>query len=262
MGRNNTPKGKWTQQYIREYNRVQQAIYRQKKIGYYVPDDVKPVKPSQMKTITKKDVDKLISLTPQKIRKKSIYVDQVTGEIHPGLDVVKSRHKAKPSTAKVRTPSKNKPKKPSPKTTKKGGGKSRKPKKKKSPIDEPRIPPKETNLNTQIIADITEKIESFDPSSVGWSTSFKVNKKVIKSQLQAIWEDTLDSQGEYEVAYRLNGKAEELNSILDTLFYSSDSTRVDFNMGAFMTLIKGEALTQQEADWLEDVAENVRNEGI
>ena len=104
MGRNNTPKSKWYEQYEKEYRRISQAINRQQKIGYTIPDDVRPVKPSKMKTIRKQDVQKLIALTPKKIRKQSWYTDpNGDGETYFGLDVVKSNHKAKPSKAKTRT---------------------------------------------------------------------------------------------------------------------------------------------------------------
>ena len=117
MPKNTSPKSKWYDQYAKEYRRITQAIRRQEKLGYFIPEEVRPVKPSQMSTIRKSDVQRLIKLTPKKIRKKSVYVDTDTGEAFPGLDVVKSHHKAKPSKAKSKstTPKKKrKPKKPTP----------------------------------------------------------------------------------------------------------------------------------------------------
>lgn len=117
MPRNTNPKSKWYDQYTKEYRRITQAIRRQEKLGYYVPDEVKPVKPSEMSTIRKSDVQRLISLTPKKIRKESIWTDKGTGEAFPGLDIVKSHHKAKPSKAKTKTTKpkkKRKPNKPTP----------------------------------------------------------------------------------------------------------------------------------------------------
>lgn len=118
MPRKNTPKSKWYEQYAKEYKRISQAIRRQEKLGYTIPDEVRPVKPSEMPTIRKSDVQRLIRLTPQKIRKTSWYTDpQGDGETFYGLDVVKSNHKAKPSKAKTPTPKskkKRKPKKPTP----------------------------------------------------------------------------------------------------------------------------------------------------
>lgn len=92
---NTNPKSKWYNQYSKEYRRITQAIRRQKKLGYFVPEEVKPTKPSNMQTIRKSDVQRLIKLTPTKIRKKSIYVDAGTGEAFPNLDIVKSRNRKK-----------------------------------------------------------------------------------------------------------------------------------------------------------------------
>ena len=118
MPRKNTHKSKWFEQYTKEYKRISQAIRRQEKIGYTIPDEIRPVKPSGMRNITKRDVQRLIRLTPQKIRKSSWYTDpQGAGETFYGLDVVKSHHKAKPSKAKtpaLKTKKKRKPKKPIP----------------------------------------------------------------------------------------------------------------------------------------------------
>ena len=111
MPRNTNPKSKWYEQYAKEYRRITQAIRRQEKLGYFVPEEVKPVKPSEMSTIRKSDVQNLVKLTPEKIRKKSVFVDTDTGEAFPGLDIVKSHHKAKPSKAKPKSTKRKKKRK-------------------------------------------------------------------------------------------------------------------------------------------------------
>lgn len=99
MPKNTSPKSKWYSQYSKEYRRITQAIRRQEKLGYFVPEEVKPTKPSEIKTIRKSDVQRLIKLTPTKIRKKSIYVDADTGEAFPHLDIKsRSRNKHKKLT--------------------------------------------------------------------------------------------------------------------------------------------------------------------
>lgn len=117
MPRKNTRASKWLEQYTKEYKRISQAIRRQEKLGYTIPDDIRPVKPSEMHNIRKIDVQRLMRLTPQKIRKSSWYTDpQGYGETIYGLDV-KSHRKAKPSKTKTpssKTKKKSKPKKPIP----------------------------------------------------------------------------------------------------------------------------------------------------
>lgn len=101
MPRNISPKSKWCDQYAKEYRRITQAIRRQEKIGYTIPDNVRPVKPSKMQNIRKGDVQKLKKLTPQKIRKLSYYTEPGgLGETFYGIDVVKSTKKSEPSKSK------------------------------------------------------------------------------------------------------------------------------------------------------------------
>lgn len=105
MKKNTTPKSKWYADYEKEYKRVTQAIRRQKKLGYVVPEELTPVRPSEMPKILKKDVTKLTKVTPERIRKKSYGIDTETGEPKYGLDVVKSARKSKKSkTDKTKKP--------------------------------------------------------------------------------------------------------------------------------------------------------------
>lgn len=112
MPKNTNPKSKWYTQYSKEYRRITQAIRRQEKLGYFIPEEVKPIKPSGMSSIRKSDVQRLIKLTPEKIRKQSVYIDTDTGEAFPGLDIVKSHNKTKPSKAKSKQPKPKKKSKP------------------------------------------------------------------------------------------------------------------------------------------------------
>lgn len=112
MSNNSTPNNKWLEQYKREYKRISQAIRRQEQLGYFVPDDVRPIAPSKVTKITKREVDRLSALSPKKIRKSSVWVDKDSGEAYPGLDVVNSHHKPKPSKAKVPKTNPRKPRKP------------------------------------------------------------------------------------------------------------------------------------------------------
>ena len=103
MPKKNTPNGNPIEQYKREYTRIQQAIYRQKKLGYVVPENLIPVAPRNISNVTPKMLSDMASLTPKKIRQNSYWVDSSTGETFYGHDVVKSHHKASPSKAKTRS---------------------------------------------------------------------------------------------------------------------------------------------------------------
>lgn len=239
MSKEKTPYDDLITQYKREYKRISQALRRQSKLGYHIPPDLHPIRPSQVAMVTQSDIDELIALTPEKIRKNSYYTDPETGEALYGFDIVQSHREAKASKAKVKQ-FKARPKGKQAPT-------KRKRKTKKSERHPDKIPPKEVSLNAQIIADFTAKLEALEP----WGTfgNFKQHKLQTKGTLISLWEGVLAAEGEYAVAYRLQGKATELNVTLDTLWYASKSDIENFNFSALVTLIKGSALTQQESDY-------------
>lgn len=66
------------QKYMKERKRIQQAISREKKSGYIVPESLLPDIP---KRITKASINRLKKITPKTIRSKSELIDFTTGEI-------------------------------------------------------------------------------------------------------------------------------------------------------------------------------------
>lgn len=66
------------QEYMKERRRIQQAISREKKSGYIVPESLLPDIP---KRITKASINRLKKITPKTIISKSELVDFTTGEI-------------------------------------------------------------------------------------------------------------------------------------------------------------------------------------
>ena len=226
MPRKNTPKSKLFQQYEREYKRIQQAIRRQTKLGYFVPDELKPVQPSKIGKVTSKDVKRLTKLTPQAIRKKSIYVDQTTGESFEGLDIVKKRRKAIQHTKKDK---KTKPRKP-------------------KPTEQEYAPPKENSLNVQIIDDITELLDRWQPTSC-WKPSWVERKTTYVVTLRDLWEATLMKEGTYEVAYRLENNADYYYRLIDRVIHGSDSVMEDeMNLSEIIRFLINRPLTAEESD--------------
>ena len=247
MSDNYTPKNEWEQQYEREYKRITQAIRRQEKLGYFVPEEVKPIPPSKVKVMSPTEVERLIKLTPKEIRKHSVWIDQDTGEAHQGLDIVNSHHKARPSTAKITERKAKKPKQIKEPVQRK----SRK-KKKKEP--ENTAPPKENNLNMQIIDTINRLLDEWQPAPY-WHSTFLERKTVNYHRISTLWKEILLTEGEYEVAYRLESHATEFIRLVERLLYSSDSTvEDDFNMGRFIELLANRPLTAHESDMYTEMA--------
>lgn len=257
MAKNNTPKNEWEQQYEREYRRIIQAANRQKKLGYYIPENILPIKPSKVKNVTPEDVERLIELTPQKIRKSSIYIDTDTGEAFPGLDLVNSHHKPAPSNAKIRESSIPKPKQITPKTqTTKKQNKQKQTKTKKTILnndekfEEPvtSIAPKENNLNMQIIEDITKMLNEWQPKFY-WNAHTKQRKATYVASILDKWELAIEEEGVYGLAYRLENMAIYWHRLVDRLIHASDSQEEDdANFNEFITFLTGKSLTAEESD--------------
>lgn len=247
MKDNYTPKSEWEQQYEREYKRITQAIRRQTKLGYYVPKEVKPTPPSKVKTFSQSAVEDLIKITPKEIRKNSIWIDKENGEAFEGLDIVKSSHIAKPSKAKVSTHKKKRKKQINEPTV-------RKRKRKNKNTEKVSAPPKENNLNMQIIDTINRLLDEWQPAPY-WHNTFLERKTVNYHRISTLWKEILSNEGEYEVAYRLESNATEFIRLVERLLYSSDSTvEDDFNMGRFIELLINRPLSAYESDMYTEMA--------
>lgn len=69
------------EEYNKQRRRIKQLINRAQKRGYVFPDNIIPSRPPK---IYQKDINKLKSLTPEKIYSKAKYTDPLTNEVVPG----------------------------------------------------------------------------------------------------------------------------------------------------------------------------------
>ena len=248
MSDNYTPKNEWELQYEREYNRILQAIRRQEKLGYYVPPEVRPTPPSKVKVMSSTEVERLIQLTPKEIRKHSVWIDKDSGEAYEGLDVVNSHHKARPSTANIQ---------------KTGGRKSKQisiPTQRKK--HENIAPPKDNNLNMQIIDSITEMIERWSPAPY-WRQSWLERKTRIYVTIKDKWYNALEKEGAYQLAYRLENMAYYYHRLVDRLLHASDDEVEDnANLNEFMTFLTGVTLTAEESDFYTEQASEIIRDSV
>lgn len=240
MSNNNTPKKELEQQYQREYNRIKQAINRQKKLGYIVPEEIIPLPPSKVKNITPEHVERLVELTPKKIRKSSVYVDPQSGEAFEDSDVVNSHHVGKQSQAKVgESATQPHQKRKIKKST---------PSKQTSTEQEYTAPPKDNNLNMQIIEDITEMLETWAPASY-WTTSYAAMKSTYRTAIYDKWMQAINNEGAYQLAYRLENNAMLYHRMIDRVIHFSDSVSEDrANLNEIITFLTGHSLTAEESD--------------
>lgn len=254
MPKKNTPNGHLFEQYQREYQRIHQAIRRNKKLGYILPPNLIPVKPSLVESVTPEIIKEMQKMTPQELRLKSLYTDALTGEVYTGVDHVVSHHKAKPSQAKV------KPLKKRSKNTFTPEYDTHL----HSTIDRPDdiIPSPDTSLNLDIINRINSLIVDFEPPNNRTET-FIFRKTMNHANIQIHWEETLATEGEYEVAYRLENSADEFYALCEKLLYDSNSESDDqFMLSQFVTMLTGRALTAWEADEYDSRAAVIANDVI
>lgn len=229
-------------QYMREYQRLTQVFRRMEKKGYIVPEEIKPEKPSKLKTVTQSDVNWLIQLTPKEIRERSYYVDPSTGKRTLGLDVVKSHHKAKPSIQKARVP------------TGRSKGETQPTINTNKKSNDGDIPPKENNLNMQIIDDISDMLERWQPA-YHWNSTWVERKTGFYFSIYKAWSDAIATEGAYALAYRLENKAYYYHRLIDRVIHASDSIWDDqMNVNEIISFLLGRSLTAEESDQISSSA--------
>lgn len=238
------------QQYTKEYKRIMQAVKRQQKLGYIVPENVRLIAPPSKAEITEKSVAKLTTITPNYIRtisetdEKTIVPKQRKNSTQ---EKTKSGKSKKPSienieAKKVRTPSKriksNTFRSPF------RGGRTQK--------QTERIPKKnEANLNSHIIGEVRGILDTYHPPAHG-TPSFIAQKESDYNYLINLLDTTIEQDGEYETAYRIEEQADDFFKTMDKLLHASGSKDEEIEWRNIVArIIKGRALTideQQELD--------------
>lgn len=251
MANNNTPKNPLFDQYKREYQRLQLVFKRQEKKGYVIPKELKPRHYNfydmgeDSLPLTLSDILDLINLTPAEVRRRSYYRNPNTGELTYGLDVVKSKHKAKPSVRKLNKSDKV--------------NKGVQPEFIKYSVDG-EIPPIESNLNTDIIDRISALFEDWTPAPY-WNTTWLQRKTSFYVTLYSEWSNALHSEGAYQLANRMENKAEYFNHLIDRILHASDDTVEDTaNVNEIIQFLLGRTLTAEESDmYTEQAGDYIRD---
>lgn len=122
------------------------------------------------------------------------------------------------------------------------------------------LPPQSSNLNTQIIAEITALLVEFDPSYVKsvYSKSWAKHKQQVDNFLTSIWTNNLSEydDDQYELAYRLEKNAEEFKDLTSHLLYDSESiTQESINIRRWVELLYGGTLDAVTAGFISDIAD-------
>lgn len=105
------------------------------------------------------------------------------------------------------------------------------------------------SLNISIIGRITELLSTFDTNKLthNWK-SYIAHKEKLYEFLKSKWDDTLEAEGEFEVAYRLEKSAELFYSLTEKLLYASSSTQNEtVDISAWTSLLFGGPISDIES---------------
>lgn len=203
------------QAYNKELRRIKQFINRAEKRGYLIPENIIPKRP---KRITSRSVESLRKINPEKIYKKSRFVDTETGEILKGLAGREyERSKSAKKAAKTR-----KSKKKAEQDFWSGGGRP--------------ITPEEADIirgqnAVEMIRDRLSAEGGITYETYGGQIRRR-QKEVVKAvndaknKLLSMFERMIEQEGIEAIGKRLNQYAEQITEILDMLSYASKSVAV------------------------------------
>lgn len=203
------------QAYNKELRRIKQFINRAEKRGYLIPENIIPKRP---KRITSRSVESLRKINPEKIYKKSRFVDTETGEIIKGMA---GREYERSKSAKKAAATR----------------KAKKEAEKKfwSGVGEPLTEEKANIIRGMNLIEMIRERLSVD-SGTTYQTNFgsmrRRQKEVVKAVNDAknkmlfILERMIEQEGIEAIGKRLNPYTEQITEILDMLTYASKSVAV------------------------------------
>lgn len=237
------------QEWNRQVNRIKNFIRNAQKRGFRFDDSLIPTK---SKVITKKRLQEIKSLTPQKLYREATYIDPFTGIIMSGIErrtqerKIAARKAAE--TRKVRKANR----------AQRAGPQLDIPVEAESDEDLPLY----TDLVLQQVEDM---INSWEPPST-WSEWFAETKRRDRNTLKSMLDGAISSDGRDAVAKRCEENATTIIGLTERILYDSGKNIRDKSgriivenmlvyINEFSAIIMGRPLTVEEsaqyADWQE-----------
>ena len=226
--------------YSKEVNRIKQAVKRAKKRGYIFNDDVIPQTP---KRITKKAIERIAEIKPRHLYAKAKYIDSETGEILSGTEGRKTERKKASEKAKE----------------------TRKRKRKSTPNNSTNESSTYYpnggdiiygNVVDSFIARLSEPTPEWLMTPRGKYVSKSANaieeSQKSKTTLLSLTRSVISQIGESALGWRLEEKADDVNTLTNYVLYGSDASRIASACAELATIINGGALSMQQ---LMDIAE-------
>lgn len=223
------------QEWNRQVNRIKNFIRNAQKRGFRFDDSLIPTKPE---VITKKRLQEIKSITPQKLYREATYIDPFTGIIMSGTERRTQERKIVARKA----------------------AETRKVRKAETETDEDL--PRYTDLVLQQVEDM---IDNWEPPST-WSEWFAETKRRDKNTLKSMLDGAISSDGRDAVAKRCEEHATTIIGLTERILYDSGKNIRDKSgriivenmlvyINEFSAIIMGRPLTVEEsaqyADWQE-----------
>lgn len=245
-------------EYQKQKKRVKALKTSMEKRGFFFPDVSFTERLSKaFDKATSTATRFLKGLTPRKMQEKSLYVDVETGEVISGVA----------GRRKERQKAYEKGREPKPVHTPPGPGPeplalpaAPQPPKPPEPGPEP-IP----EYGDEVLMVIENLINTWSPSTI-WSDTLETLKMADKNVALNILEGAIMDLGRERVARNAQDNARQIIYILDQILYASGSKNVtgrvgqQQNLADFAALIRGGALTKEEAQRIEDAINAERYE--
>ena len=226
--------------YSKQLKRIKQFIRRAEKRGFIFEEDVIPQKP---KKVTKASVRKLEKLTPEKLYKKSLYLEESTGEIE---EAQKRRKEERKQSAKKAAKTRKERQKVRRNWTKEDAEKNRE-----------QLPSegKESFKNT--IDEFVSRLQ-IDTSWLGRKKRRPVAlQETIHTQgiLMNLINQQIELYGEEEIGNRLQANSDKLSELLSIILWDSKAEAIQSATRVFAETLTSNSLMPSQLQELEQESE-------
>ena len=214
--------------YSKQLKRIKQFIRRAEKRGFIFKEDIIPKKP---KKVTKASVKKLEKLTPEKLYKKSLYVEESTGEIE------EAQKRRKEESARKAAKTKKERQKQRRSWSFKDAEKHRE-----------QLPSEGKEVFKNIIDEFVSRLQ-IDTSWVGRKRRRPVAlQETIRSQslLLTLINQQIALFGEEEIGNRLQANADKLSELITIVLWDSKAEAIQSATRLFMEILTGNSLTPSQ----------------
>ena len=230
--------------YSKQLKRIKQFIHRAEKRGFVFEEDIIPQRP---KKVTKASVRKLEKLTPEKLYKKSLYVEESTGEIE---EAQKRRKEERKQSARKAVKTRKERQKARRNWTKEYAEKNRE-----------QLPSEGKESFKNAIDEFVSRLQ-IDTSWLGRKRRRSVAlQETIHSQgiLMNLINQQIELYGEEEIGNRLQANSDKLSELISIILWDSKAEAIQSATRVFAETLTSNSLMPSQLQELEQESEYNEN---